>query len=250
MSQAFFDRWFPDEPHNQQGFFGELAQVLPRTGSILDLGCGANHHLAAFRSDEREVWGTDLQRHPQLAHPEWYRPMPPDATIPFDDASFDVVSTFMVVEHVGDPEAFLREVARVLRPGGYFVAHTISSLHYVTWVRRVLDVCPHAFTQWLVRKLYGREEHDTFPTCYRMNTPRRIARLAEPIGFEPAHVQRYACPGYFMFSRILYRAAVMADWGLDRMLPGLGRIYFTATLRKAEALPGVLTHADVAAKAA
>jgi SAM-dependent methyltransferase len=250
MSKAFFDRWFPDEPPNYEGFFAEVAQVLPVTGRILDLGCGANHHLAIFRTAEREVWGTDLQRHPQLAHPAWFRPMPPDATIPFADASFDVVSTFMVVEHVADPPAFLREVARVLRPGGHFVAHTISSLHYVTWARRLLDVCPHSWTQWLVRKLYGREEHDTFPTCYRMNTPRRIARLGEPIGFEPVHVQRYACPGYFLFSRILYRIAVMADWGLDGLLPGLGRIYFTATLRKAEAGRGVLPPADVSATAA
>ena len=53
-----------------------------------------------------------------------------------------------------------------------------------------------------------------------------------------------------MFSPILYRAAVMADWGLDRVLPGLGRIYFTATLRKSEAVQSAATHNFAAAKAA
>jgi SAM-dependent methyltransferase len=237
MSRAFFERWFPGEPNNGQGFYTELAQVLPATGRILDLGCGANYHLAFFRSPEREVWGTDLERHPQLAHPEWFRQMPPDATIPFDDASFDLVATFMVVEHVADPAAFLGEVARVLRPGGHFVAHTISSRHYVTWVRRLLGVLPHRWTQRLTRRLYGREEHDTFPTRYRMNTPRRITRLAAPFGFESVRLQRYACAGYFEFSRLLFRGAVITDWTLERLLPGWGRVYFTATYRKSGAAP-------------
>ena len=38
------------------------------------------------------------------------------------------------------------------------------------------------------------------------------------------------CP--IRFSTLLCRAAVMADWLLDRVMPGLGRIYFTATYRK------------------
>jgi SAM-dependent methyltransferase len=234
MSTPFFDRWFPDEPYNSRGFLTELAAVLPATGRILDLGCGANCRLALFRSQEREVWGTDLQRHPQLRHAKWFQLMPPKGAIPFDDASFDVVATFMVVEHITDPAGFLLEVARVLRPGGHFVVHTISALHYVTWLRRLCDVVPHAWTQRLVRRFYGRKEHDTFPTRYRLNTPRRIARLAEPFGLEPVHLQRYACADYFEFSRVLTRGAVVADWLLDRILPGLGRIYFTATLRKAE----------------
>ncbi len=243
MAKRFFDRWFPNEPNNCQGFYTELGQVLPAAGRILDLGCGANYHLAFFRSPEREVWGTDLQRHPQLAHPEWFRLMPADCTIPFADGSFDLVATFMVVEHVADPASFLRKVAQVLRPGGHFVAHTISALHYVTWIRRVLGILPHSWTQRLVRRLYGREDHDTFPTCYRMNTPGRITRLAQPCGFEPCRVHRYASAGYFEFSHVLTRGAIIADWTLDRVVPGMGRVYFTATYRKT----GAVTIAQMAA---
>ncbi len=235
MSLAYLRWWFPNDAHHYPAYFEEIAQRIPAAGRILDLGCGANYQLARFRTPALEVWGSDLQRHPRLDHADWFRLMPPDGTIPFPDDSFDLIATHMVVEHVADPSAFLREVARVLRPGGYFVALTISSLHYVTWIRRLLGLVPHAWTQRLVYRLYGRREDDTFPTYYRMNRPGRIDRHARPAGLERVFLQRYACPGYFEFSRPIWYTSIIADWLLDHLTPGLGRIYFTVIYRKAAA---------------
>jgi SAM-dependent methyltransferase len=45
-----------------------------------------------------------------------------DATrLPFEDARFDVVLSFMATHHIRGVQSALAEVARVLRPGGYFV---------------------------------------------------------------------------------------------------------------------------------
>lgn len=44
--------------------------------------------------------------------------------LPFDDDSFDIVVDFGTCHHVARPEAALREIARVLRPGGLFVHET------------------------------------------------------------------------------------------------------------------------------
>eukprot|EP00439_Symbiodinium_sp_Y106_P089932 s1_g2468.t1 len=42
--------------------------------------------------------------------------------LPYEDASFDVVMTAHVLEHLADPSAALDEMVRVLRPGGLLIA--------------------------------------------------------------------------------------------------------------------------------
>ncbi|WP_110181128.1 class I SAM-dependent methyltransferase [Nocardioides solisilvae] len=56
--------------------------------------------------------------------------------LPFPDGTFDVVSAFDVVEHCADEAAALREVRRVLRPGGVF----LMSVPAYTWAWSDFDV--------------------------------------------------------------------------------------------------------------
>ena len=208
------------------------AAHLPLTGKILDLGCGENVTLSDYRTPTREVWGTDFCAHPDLKHAEWFLPLCTDGTLPFADNAFDVVTSFMVMEHVETPNRFFGEIARVLKPNGIYVGQSIHSLHYVTWVRRLFDLVPHGWVQRLVKRLYGREEHDTFPTCYRLNRRGALAEAAKTTGLDWVGWQSYASQGYFYFSPLFLHAAVLFDWTLEKVHPGLGRIYFTVVLRK------------------
>jgi len=45
----------------------------------------------------------------------------PAETIPFDDATFELVTTRVAPHHFSSPERFVAEVARVLKPGGHFL---------------------------------------------------------------------------------------------------------------------------------
>src|SRR5688572_17463684 len=214
-----------------EGLHAELARRLPESGTALDLGCGVNRSLARYRSPQCQVWGTDFNTHSRLHDAEWFRRLLPDGTIPFPDATFDVIAAIMVLEHIAAPEAFLNEVRRVLRPGGHFVAHTVSSAHYVTWIRRLIGLLPHSFNQWLVFKLFGRRAEDTFPAFYRINTRRRIERACRGSGLDLVHLDRYADVGYFRFWRPVTATAVIADRALEMLAPGWGRLYFTVTLQ-------------------
>ena len=138
-----------------------------------------------------------------------------------------------VLEHVTHPETFLAEVARVLRPGGVFVSLTVNARHYVPWLARLLHLAPHSWTQQLMRCLHGRAEEDTFPTCYRMNSLAQVRRAAQKTGLDLQASRFYASPEYFGFSSVLYALAALADRVLEGLWPGLGRIYWVVSLRKA-----------------
>jgi SAM-dependent methyltransferase len=228
-----FARFFPGEEDSEYGYHRAIRAHLPGGARVLNLGCGRNTDLAVFRAEGHEVWGADFAAHPELDEPRWFRPLAADGTAPFGGASFDLVVSRWVLEHVRAPVPFLREVGRLLRPGGRFVALTVNAGHYVSWLSRLADVLPHDARGRLVRRLYGRPAHDTFPVCYRLNTPAQLRPRASQAGLRLERVTGYANPDYFRFAPRLRQAAVLADWLLEKAGTGLGRVYLVVTLHKA-----------------
>ncbi len=53
-----------------------------------------------------------------------------DGTVPLPDASVDVVLSTQVLEHVRDPQVYLAECLRLLKPGGYVVLTTHGIMHF------------------------------------------------------------------------------------------------------------------------
>lgn len=99
--------------------------------------------------------------------------------IPLPDASFDVVIADNVLEHVGDPLATFKEIHRVLKPGGRFLAKTPNRWHYMPLIARLTPTWFHRY----YNRLRGRETIDTFPTLYRCNTDRAVRQVARACGF-------------------------------------------------------------------
>lgn len=99
-----------------------LRQSLPVDGTaeILDIGCGTGATMDALKSYGR-VQGIDLSMLPlsfsrQRGHE---RVLCASATsLPFPDGHFDLVTALDVIEHLVDDVAGLREIFRVLKPGG------------------------------------------------------------------------------------------------------------------------------------
>jgi SAM-dependent methyltransferase len=128
------------------GPLGFVVGQLARPEHVLELGPGAGGLTSLLgASARRQVWTLDISLRAVAlgvarGGPK-VRGVVADATaIPFADAGFDLVVAMNVVDVVAAPTALVREVARVLAPGGRFVLTTPApSLHTRGGDDRVLE---------------------------------------------------------------------------------------------------------------
>lgn len=97
---------------------------------VLDVGCNTGYGTMRFAPVAGRVVGVDVSPRAIEAALERTSDGRPEFLLttgfelPFAPGSFDLVTSFQVLEHVPDPRAFLRELARVLRPGGMVILAT------------------------------------------------------------------------------------------------------------------------------
>jgi SAM-dependent methyltransferase len=113
-----------------------LARQWSRRLRLLDAGCGSGYGTALLAETAGEAVGLDLSAEALSYAREHYRR--PNlrfvegdcAALPFPDKDFDLVVAFEVIEHLPDPEAFLRETRRVLRRRGRLLVSTPNRRFY------------------------------------------------------------------------------------------------------------------------
>jgi SAM-dependent methyltransferase len=138
--------------------------TLPRGGTLVDLGCGDGRDLLAMaarhRDDGLRFLGLDVSAK-GIANATAAADAVGDARVafaraalggglPLADGTVDVAYSHNLLECLADPDAFAREVARVLRPGGQVVV-----AHW-DWDTQLFDVADratarrllHAFADW------------------------------------------------------------------------------------------------------
>jgi SAM-dependent methyltransferase len=95
---------------------------------VLEIGSGTGAMLDHLQKQGFHVVGVDRNDELIAESRRWFGDLPiqrVDGTgLPFGDGSFDVVMSFDVFEHIPDSNAHLREVRRVLRPGGAYLVQT------------------------------------------------------------------------------------------------------------------------------
>ena len=194
-------------PGSYGPFVREMGGISGKT--VLDFGCGWGGESAwlaergAAHVDGCDISGAalaDAERFGQrrsLSNLRFARSGP--ASLPYGDGRFDAVFSTNVFEHVMEPEAMLREIRRVLRPGGSFLS-TFGPLFYspygghLSWVTQV----PYAHILFglkpiiQVRNLKRRpmEANSWRDTSLNMLTFGGFRRAVDVAGFECVRLKR------------------------------------------------------------
>jgi 2-polyprenyl-3-methyl-5-hydroxy-6-metoxy-1,4-benzoquinol methylase len=100
---------------------------IPRQARIFEFGSGLGHFLKFLRTHglENELTGADIMPRPaDLAGDVKWLEADLNHPLSLPDRSFDLIAAIEVIEHLENPRATIREMARLLAPGGRLVITT------------------------------------------------------------------------------------------------------------------------------
>lgn len=128
---------------------------------MIDCGCGTGHNMKTLLMPHGRAFAFDLEQAGVARARSSGRPLVrADITrIPFAAGSFDLATSFDVIQSVPDEVGALREMARVVKPGGHVVLNVTA-----------LDLL--------------RGDHSEVWGEIRRYTPERAARLVEAAGLQ------------------------------------------------------------------
>ncbi|HLH77195.1 MAG TPA: class I SAM-dependent methyltransferase [Candidatus Binataceae bacterium] len=221
------NRFYPAYPcHAKNGtraFYGWIGRYINAHSVVLNLGAGA-----AAREPERNlrgqaavVIGADIDPVVLDNHQlDQAYVIQADQPLPFDSASFDLVLSDFVLEHLAHPLFYLREAARVLKPGGNFFFRTPNRYHYVGLIARLSGQRVHRLIANRVRCLTDAPE--PWPTFYRANSRHQLRDLAKAAGFGALELQMWEGePSYLVFSPVAFRLGVAYERLVTHWVPAL-----------------------------
>jgi SAM-dependent methyltransferase len=102
--------------------FGDLQ--LRRGAAVLDAPCGEGALAAALRRAGYDAFGVDIAPSGARVLGAAYRAADLNGPLPFDDETFDAVLSIEGIEHLENGYGYLRELRRVLKPGGHLILTT------------------------------------------------------------------------------------------------------------------------------
>jgi SAM-dependent methyltransferase len=174
-----------------------LVSSLPRPPlRVLDVGCAGGQVAVLLTRLGYEVTGIELNhRMAAEARRRGIQVLEQDLEdpLPFETGSFGAVHACEIIEHLFDTEAFLRELHRVLQPGGILVASTpnVNSL-----VNRWRVLTGRHLPMW------GAYPGDVHGGHIRVFNKTKLVELLRRAGFEP---QAFGGVNLGRLSRLLSR---------------------------------------------
>jgi SAM-dependent methyltransferase len=198
--------------------------------SILDIGCGHGDFLAPVYARTPHTYGIDpdataLEQNKTIRH----KVVGTAESLPFEDNFFDLIVLAWVLEHLEHPSKAFQEIYRALKPGGQVIFITPNSWNYNVWIIRLI---PHRFHDFFTRKLYQRQEHDTYRVRYKINSIPKIDRTLLPLGFKKSQVILNGDPSYISFNKPLFKLACALESLLEKKFLRWAKVHIIGVYQK------------------
>ncbi|NWF72437.1 MAG: class I SAM-dependent methyltransferase [Nitrospirae bacterium] len=156
-----------------------LQQLDRRRGRLLDVGCGEATFLRLAQQEGWQVSGTELSiaAAAQAADLDVHRGEVWEVGLSGD--TFDVVTSWHVIEHASDPKRMVAELFRLLRPGGWMVLATPNVHDYIFRLGYLAGR-----GQWPT--LYEADERELHLFHFSAET---LSRLVQAVGFTDVQIR-------------------------------------------------------------
>jgi len=216
-------------PDTKTEFVAEIiSSRFQNIKNLLVVGCGSGFEAAILGRELRvNVVGIDLEDSFDAGATQFADLKVGDATaLEFDDNSFDFIYSYHALEHIHDPRKALREMKRVLKPGGGFWVGTPNRSRWVGYVGSQNTSAKKKLmwnlTDWKYR-LKGQFKNEY--GAHAGFTPSELRELLRGTIGEPEE----ATSLYYLAIYQKYRALVqpIANLGLGKIL--FPSIYFIGT---------------------
>lgn len=129
---------------------------------ILDLSCGGGHTSQMLAKLGFQVVATDYGEPPLMHGVQRVSGVDLNSFLPFHSESFDAVELVEVIEHIENQPQLIREIARVLRPGGVVLISTPNVLNVFSRIRFVFT----GFLRGRVRPVHYASKPGQAPNIY------------------------------------------------------------------------------------
>lgn len=123
--------------------------AAPGGGTLVDIGCGQGALGRRVAADFDRVVGCDLVRYPEFPDgADWVGADLNRPPYPIADGAADVTVAIETIEHLENPRAFMRELARITRPGGLVIVTTPNQLSLLS---KMTLLCKNEFNAFQER---------------------------------------------------------------------------------------------------
>lgn len=188
---------------SEQAIYETAAGLLAERGAsgvLADVGCGTGNLWHAVGARFQRCIGVDVLRYEGLPADVDFRACDLDrAPLPIGTGKADAAVALETIEHLENPRALMRELVRIVRPGGCVVVTTPNQLSLLSVVTLV------------AKQRFSAFQDGSYPAHRTALLEIDLRRIAAECGLEDIEI-RYTCSGRVPLTGRHYPRAMSRLW--------------------------------------